>query len=429
MQQFTINVVGGVTVSQTALSITEGDGATPVTETYTVALASRPSGTVRVTPSVDPDSCDNCGVSIATSALTFTTSNWSTPQTVTVNVASDDGDSDDETATITHTVTGANYVNVPVTSVAVTVMDNDSPGVRVLNASGSSITTITVAEGATTNNTYQVRLNTAPTSNVTVTLAKASGDSADITFSPTTALTFRPGAAQPGDPATSTRWDDPQTITIGAAQDGDAVNDTATITHTTNVASGGDSNYASTAGISAAQARNRIEFLGTSPSRAGSCIGVAELWRPCDSSWRRPRGYSKRLQFYGKASRVGKLHEAVVKVKIGRFHGHFMILLKRGSERAKCVCRGYHHECTHSASSNPSKPLPIRLSGPWNSCVEPDSKMRDVYTQFEGSSGYDTPQTPGLEPLFNSLAIFGIIAGTVRQNIRIAGQLLQFHCF
>ena len=245
--QFTINVVGGVTVDATSLSITEGDGATPVTGTYRVRLASQPSGTVRVTPSVDPDSCDNCGVSLAsTSALRFTTTNWSTYQTVTVNVASDDGDSDDESATITHDVSGANYDGVPAPSIEVSVMDNDSPGVRILNASGSPITSFTLDEGATTNNTYQVQLNTLPTSNVTVTLAS---DNTDVEFSPLT-LTFRPAGPQSGDPAGATKWDDPQTITITARQDGDVANDSATITHTTDVGSGGDANYASAAGIS-----------------------------------------------------------------------------------------------------------------------------------------------------------------------------------
>jgi hypothetical protein len=43
--------------------------------------------------------------------MTFTSANWSTPQTVTVTGVND-ADATDETVTISHTITGAGYAGV-----------------------------------------------------------------------------------------------------------------------------------------------------------------------------------------------------------------------------------------------------------------------------------------------------------------------------
>ena len=94
----------------------------------------------------------------------------------------------------------------------VTVRDNDVRGVTI------STSRLTVDEGAT--GAYTVRLNTRPTGNVTVTPRIATGSSSDVTFSPTN-LTFR-----------RNNWNRPQTVTVAAAQDSDAVDDSATIAHT-----------------------------------------------------------------------------------------------------------------------------------------------------------------------------------------------------
>ena len=83
----------GVSVSPTALTVPEGGSAT-----YTVVLASRPTGPVTVTPSVasGPD------VTVS-GALTFTAADWDTAQTVTVTAGHDD-DADNDTATVEHAV-------------------------------------------------------------------------------------------------------------------------------------------------------------------------------------------------------------------------------------------------------------------------------------------------------------------------------------
>ncbi len=86
-----------------------------------------------------------------------------------------------------------------------------------------SPTSLTVEEGSS--NTYTVKLNTAPSSDVTITVSGESGD-VTVTGSP---LTF-----------TSGNYNTAQTITVNAATDEDTDNDTATLTHT---AASGDTDY------------------------------------------------------------------------------------------------------------------------------------------------------------------------------------------
>ena len=90
------NDAPGLTLSDTSPSVREGD-----TTTYTVRLAAEPSATVTVslTAAGDPD------LSVMPASLTFTTTNWSQSQEVTVSAAEDD-DLLDGTATLTHTASG-----------------------------------------------------------------------------------------------------------------------------------------------------------------------------------------------------------------------------------------------------------------------------------------------------------------------------------
>ena len=105
----------GVIVTPTILTFPEREG-----DTYTVVLTSRPAGPVTVTPTVVGD--DDAKVDQPT--LTFTPGNWNIAQTVTVSGASDD-DTTNDTATIKHSVRGANYEAVPAADVVVTVIDGD----------------------------------------------------------------------------------------------------------------------------------------------------------------------------------------------------------------------------------------------------------------------------------------------------------------
>ena len=136
----------GVTVSKSDLAIDEGDDGT-----YTVVLTSKPTGQVRVTPSRSSGDAD---VTVS-GALTFTTADWDTAQTVTVSAAQDP-DAVDDTAVIGHAVSGGDYGSVPAGSVAVTVDDDETASTGVtLTVSPES-----VSEGAgATTVTVTARLN------------------------------------------------------------------------------------------------------------------------------------------------------------------------------------------------------------------------------------------------------------------------------
>ena len=156
----------GIEVAPTTLPVVEG-----ASSTYTVALSTQPTGPVTVTPSASgsPD------VTVSPSALTFGVSDWSTPQTVTVTAAEDDGDADPDTATVTHAVTGADYGLVTADDVSVTVTDNET----VTTAVDLSVSPLTVDENAgATDVTVTGTLNGAPVSAPKTVTVTVTGDSA-----------------------------------------------------------------------------------------------------------------------------------------------------------------------------------------------------------------------------------------------------------
>ena len=119
-----------VQISPTRLSVSEERA-----RTYNVALTSEPGGEVTVTPSVAPGGHDltlsRNGVSLlsggavsATAALTFTTANWNSAQTVTVTAAAD-GDGVNDIATISHAVSG--YDHYTADPVIVTIEPDTAP--------------------------------------------------------------------------------------------------------------------------------------------------------------------------------------------------------------------------------------------------------------------------------------------------------------
>ena len=117
----------GVVVSPAALTLPEG-----ATSTYTVALASEPTGGVTVTVSSDNEDVTAGG------PLTFTASDWSTAQTVTV-AAAQDANATDDTATLTNTAEGGGYDGESA-GVTVTVTDDDTaPTAITLTASPGSV--------------------------------------------------------------------------------------------------------------------------------------------------------------------------------------------------------------------------------------------------------------------------------------------------
>ena len=107
----------GVTVDPTSLTIAAGGSGT-----YRVRLNTQPTDAVTV--KVSSQSTD---VSV-TGSLVFTTSNWPTPQAVTVNVSEDAVGEEEKSVEVRHTVTGADYAGVRVADVTVTIPVEGAPG-------------------------------------------------------------------------------------------------------------------------------------------------------------------------------------------------------------------------------------------------------------------------------------------------------------
>ena len=118
-----------------SLTIAEGSSGT-----YTIVLDSQPTADVTVAIN-DPSNTD---VTAEPASLTFSSTDWNTPKTVTVNAAQD-ADAEDETATVTHTVTSTDsiYSGASANSVAVSVTDDEVPVTVQFGA-----TTYEVVEGA-----------------------------------------------------------------------------------------------------------------------------------------------------------------------------------------------------------------------------------------------------------------------------------------
>ena len=149
-----------VLLSETSLTVDEGDS---TGETYTVSLSHQPSVDVTVTVSGQAGTDLTLTGLSGTNALTFTTSNWNTAQTVTVK-AGEDSDGADDSETLTHTAVGGEYAE-ETADLTVTVDDDETVSVVLSKAS------LTVDEGDSTGETYTVRLSHQPSETVTVTVS------------------------------------------------------------------------------------------------------------------------------------------------------------------------------------------------------------------------------------------------------------------
>jgi len=206
----------GVLLNPSTVEVSESG----TSDTYTVVLSSEPANTVTVTLATPGGQATAVSTASGTSTLTFTTENWDEPQSVTVNAVDDDVAEGDHNSAVTHTASGGGYDSVSIGSVTIEIDDNDVAGASV------SPGTVNVAEGGATA-TYTLVLNSEPTSNVTITISPTSGQiTATATSSGLGTLTFTPGS-----------WDDPQSVTVTAVDDGtNEGNHSGIITHS---ASGG----------------------------------------------------------------------------------------------------------------------------------------------------------------------------------------------
>ena len=116
----------GVTVSESNLALKEDPSTTNANRgTYTVELDTQPANDV-----VIGVMSNNTDVTVSSSTLTFTNSNWNTAQTVTVT-AGHDADGLDDTALVSHRVTtdsGVYTTGLSIASVTVTVDDDETLG-------------------------------------------------------------------------------------------------------------------------------------------------------------------------------------------------------------------------------------------------------------------------------------------------------------
>ena len=186
----------GITVAPTSGLLTDETGNAA---TFTVVLDSEPTANVTIgLSSSDPTE----GTALPAS-LTFTASNWNTPQTVTVTGVNDDIDDGDVAySIITAAAVSAdsNYGELDAADVTVTNQGyGDTAGVTVAPTSGL----LTDETGTTA--TFTVVLDSEPTADVTIGLL--SSDPTEGTASPAS-LTF-----------TAANWNAPQTVTVTGVND------------------------------------------------------------------------------------------------------------------------------------------------------------------------------------------------------------------
>ncbi len=148
----TDNDTAGVTNSETAIAVTEGS----TTDTYTIVIDTEPTANVLITPSATGSE-----LTFSASTLTFTSENWSTPQTLTITAVDDSDVEGAHADTITHTAVSddTNYNGITIANVTATITDNDDASRR--NTSGSS---------SNNNSSITAQLPLAPTTSAEPTL-------------------------------------------------------------------------------------------------------------------------------------------------------------------------------------------------------------------------------------------------------------------
>ena len=186
---------------QSRLEVPEG-GSTD----YTVVLAAEPENPVTIDLTANVANV----LTFSSDRLTFTTSNWDQPQTVTLTGVHDD-DAENVDVTVTHDAMGGGYGLLDVT-LPVTVVDDDAVEIVV----SAATTPLWVLEGGSAS--FTVALGSLPDQDVTVTIGGLSGT--DFTVDDDT-LEF-----------TTANWHTARTVTVSAAADLDADDDEATLTLT-----------------------------------------------------------------------------------------------------------------------------------------------------------------------------------------------------
>ena len=175
-----------------------------------MVLTSEPTGDVTVAITAPA----NTDITVDPAELTFTATDWSSLQSVTVSAAADDMDAEDDTGTITHAVSGGDYGSVRAGSVSVTV-DDDEVSVSFERAAYAA------AEGGDAV-TVTVRLSAPAKQTFTIGLVKTDQDGAtedDYSALPGS-LTFAPGDTEQSfgfSALADTEADDGESVLLGFA--------------------------------------------------------------------------------------------------------------------------------------------------------------------------------------------------------------------
>lgn len=151
-----------------AVRIIPTGGSTLITEsgtadTYSIVLSQAP--TADVTVSITPDAQST----VSSTNVTFTSGNWSVPQTITVSAVNDGTTEGNHSSTITHgnaVSTDPAFSGLPTPVITASITDNDGPQVQIVESSGSTAVT-----EAGANDTFTIALSQAPSANVTVTFS------------------------------------------------------------------------------------------------------------------------------------------------------------------------------------------------------------------------------------------------------------------
>ena len=153
----------GVAVTPTSLTIAAGSSGT-----YRVRLNTKPTADVRVVVNDPPTE----SVTVEGSPLIFTPTDWGTYQTVTVKVDAQAGAGDEQTVTLTHSVSGGDYPGegaVPSVTVIIPVEGAPSAPRNLSTESGNQEVTLTwqapANDGGSSITGYQVRYRQADTEN------------------------------------------------------------------------------------------------------------------------------------------------------------------------------------------------------------------------------------------------------------------------
>jgi len=159
---------GSVTATPTSLNVTQGS-----TGTFTLALSQAPASNVTVTIAAS----GNTGLTASPASLTFTPSNFSTAQSVTVTANSTG------TGVTTFTASGGGYTAATISATEVPSGTGTTPTITLTPASQ------TITQGTT--GTVGISLSSAPSSTVTVSVARTSGNTG-LSVTAGSSLTFTP---------------------------------------------------------------------------------------------------------------------------------------------------------------------------------------------------------------------------------------------